>query len=86
MAQRIPANPRPGFHMDKAAIGRIAKRDPGIKAAIAELAEDGAAKAGGHAEHYVTDRSASAIVVGAEDQAANGSATKAAGELGLRLS
>ena len=77
---------RPGFHMDRKAIGRIAKRDPGIKAKIAELASEGAEKAGGHVESYTTDRAVSAIVVGEEDQAANGSATKAAGELGLRLS
>lgn len=73
------------FVMNKAAIGRIAKRDPGIKAAIHDLAERGATKAGGHVEDYTTDRAVSAIVVGAEDQAANGAATKAAGELGLRL-
>lgn len=83
---RIPSNPRPGFHMDKAAIGRIMKNDKGIKARIAEIAEKAADKAGGHVETYVTDRSVAAVVVGAEDQAANGSATKAAGELGLKLS
>lgn len=81
---RIPANPRPGFHLDKAAIGRIAKRDEGIKAKLAEEAATAAAKAGGHVETYVTDRSVAAVVVGAEDQAANGAGTKAMGESGLR--
>jgi hypothetical protein len=77
---------RPGFHMDKRAIGRIAKHDPGIKAKLEELATEAADKAGGHVENYTTDRAVSAIVVGAEDQAAHGTATKAAGESGLRLS
>jgi hypothetical protein len=71
--------------MDRRAIGRIAKTDPGIKAMLAKLAAAAAAKAGGHVESYTTDRAVSAIVVGAEDQAADGVATKAAGETGLRL-
>lgn len=77
--------PRGKFHLNKPGIGRIAKRDRGIKARLHSIAAPAAAKAGGHVEDYVTDRSVSAIIVGAEDQAANGSATKAAGETGLRL-
>lgn len=79
------ADMRPGFHMDRRAIGRIAKHDPGIKAELERLAAESADKAGGHVESYTTDRAVSAVVVGAEDQAANGSATKAVGETGLRL-
>lgn len=77
--------PRGKFVMNKAAIGRIAKNDRGIKARLHSLAEPAAAKAGGHVEDYTTDRAVSAIVVGEEDQAADGAATKAAGETGLRL-
>lgn len=73
------------FVMNKPAIGRIAKRDRGIKAALHNIAAPAATKAGGHVEEYETDRSVAAIVVGAEDQAANGAATKAGGETGLRL-
>jgi hypothetical protein len=76
---------RPGFHMDTKAIGRIAKTDPGIKAEIHRLAQTAAHKAGGHVEDYTTDRAVSAVVVDAADQARNGAATKAGGELGLRL-
>ncbi len=73
---------RPGFHRDAKAVGRIARTDKGLKAFIHETAAKGAAKAGGHVEDYVTDRVVSAVVVGEEDQAKNGAATKAAGELG----
>lgn len=76
---------RPGFHMDKRAIGRIAKTDPGIKARLDKEATESAQRAGGHVETYTTDRAVAAVVVGAEDQAANGAATKAVGETGLRL-
>jgi hypothetical protein len=71
--------------MDRRAIGRIAKTDPGIKAKLAELAEESANKAGGHTEAYTTDRAVVAVVVGAEDQAAHGAATKAVGDTGLRM-
>ena len=64
MARR---NMKPGFHRDAKAIGRIAKNDKGLKAFIHDTAEQGAARAGGHVEDYVTDRSVSAVVVGAED-------------------
>lgn len=79
MARR---NMKPGFHRDAKAIGRIAKTDKGLKAFIHNTAEQGADRAGGHVEDYVTDRVVSAVVVGAEDQAKDGKATKAAGELG----
>lgn len=76
-----------GFVADRAAIGRIAKTDPGIKAAVHALAERGAASTdGATVEDYVTDRSASAIVVRAEDQVADGAATKALGAIGGTLS
>ncbi|ORA24892.1 hypothetical protein [Mycobacterium aquaticum] len=71
-----------GFVADRKAIGRIMKNDPGLKAFIHGIAEKGASRAGGHVEDYTTDRTVSAVVVGAEDQAKNGAATKAAGELG----
>ncbi|WP_229481666.1 hypothetical protein [Mycolicibacterium mageritense] len=77
-----PRRRKEGFVRDAKAIGRIAKRDPNLKAFIHDVAEQGASRAGGHVEDYVTDRSVSAVVVGAEDQAKDGAATKAAGELG----
>lgn len=75
-------NMRPGFHPDRKALGRILKTDPGIGEFIAATAAEGAERAGGHVESYVTDRQVSAVVVGEQDQAVNGAATKAAGELG----
>lgn len=83
---RIPKNPKPGFHLDYKGVGKIMKTDTGIKKRVHSIAAAGAEKAGGHVEDFVTDRVVSAIVVGAEDQAVHGRATKAAGELGLRLS
>ncbi|QEA10778.1 head-tail connector [Mycobacterium phage Weirdo19] len=77
-----PRNMKPGFHRDAKAIGRIARTDKGLKAFIHGVAEQGAERAGGHVEDYVTDRVVSAVVVGEEDQAKDGAATKAAGELG----
>lgn len=77
--------PRGKFVLNKPAIGRIAKRDRGIKAALHKIAGPAATKAGGHVEEYETDRSVAAVVVGEEDQAANGAGTKAMGESGLRL-
>ncbi|WP_319456870.1 MULTISPECIES: hypothetical protein [unclassified Mycobacterium] len=71
-----------GFVADRKAIGRIARRDPGLKKVIHDTAAAGAERAGGHVEDYTTDRVVSAVVVGAEDQAKDGVATKAAGELG----
>lgn len=78
------ADMRPGFHMDKEAIGRIAKTDAGIKARLEKEATEAARKAGGHVETYVTDRSVAAVVVEAEEQAARGVGTRALGESGLR--
>ena len=75
-----------GFVRDRRAIARIAKTDPNLKAFIHNTAEQGAQRAGGHVEDYVTDRSVSAVVVGAEDQAVNGAATRAAGDLGWPIS
>jgi hypothetical protein len=77
--------PRPrkqGFVRNPRAIAKIAKTDPGLKAFIHNTAEQGAERAGGHVEDYTTDRSVSAVVVGAEDQAVEGRVTRAAGELG----
>lgn len=81
MARRR-GNMSPGFHRDAKAFAKIAKTDPRLKAFIHNTAEQGAERAGGHVEDYVTDRVVSAVVVGAEDQAVNGAATRAAGELG----
>lgn len=63
----------------------VLHNDPGLQKAIKGIAEAGAEKAGGHVEEYHTDRYVAAIVVGAEDQANDGVATKAAGELGLAI-
>jgi hypothetical protein len=77
--------PRGKFVMSKRWAASVLHRDPGLQAAIRGIAKDGADKAGGHVEEYHTDRFVAAIVVGAEDQANGGAATKAAGELGLPI-
>lgn len=76
---------RAKFVMSKKWGAHVLHNDPGLQKAIKGIAEAGAAKAGGHVEEYHTDRYVAAIVVGAEDQAKHGSATKAAGELGLPI-
>lgn len=80
------ARRKQGFVANRAGIGRIMKTDPGIQAALDAIADPLAAKAGGTVEAYTTDRAVRAVVVGAESQAKDGAATKAAGEMGLRLS
>jgi hypothetical protein len=82
----MPPTPPPGrFILNKRWGAHVLHNDPGLKRAVKEIAEEGARKAGGHVEEYHTDRYVAAIVVGAEDQAEHGAATKAAGELGLRI-
>lgn len=73
------------FVMSKRWAAHVLHNDPGMKARVLGIATDGAAKAGGHVEEYHTDRYVAAIVVGAEDQANDGAATKAVGDLGLRV-
>lgn len=76
---------RPGFHLNKATIGWAARNDPGLIAALDDLAEPTARDAGGHVEAYTTDRAVRAVVVDAEDQAKNGAGTKAAAKNGMQL-
>lgn len=73
------------FIMSKRWGANVLHNDKGVQAAIRAIATEGAHKAGGHVEEYHTDRFVAAIVVGEQDQAEHGSATKAAGELGLRI-
>lgn len=81
------ARRRQGFQPNRAGIGQILKTDPGIIAAVTTAAEELAARApGATVDTYTTDRFVAAIVVDGESQAKDGTATKAAGELGLRLS
>ncbi|MCV7230669.1 hypothetical protein [Mycolicibacterium komossense] len=69
-----------GFVPNRKNIGLILKEDSGIAAALDDIAEDAAAKAGGQVVKYVTDRQARSVVVDAEAQAIDGTATKAMGE------
>lgn len=80
------ARRKQGFVANRAGIGRIMKNDPGIQAALDAIADPLAEKAGGKVEAFTTDRAVRAVVVDAADQAKDGVATKAAGEMGLRLS
>jgi hypothetical protein len=66
-------------------IREILETDPGVGAALDEVADPVAASAGGTVERRVTDRQARIVVVKAEDQAKDGVATKALGEQGLTL-
>lgn len=81
------ARRRQGFVANRAGIGAILKADPGIVAAVSAAAEAMAAqdpKLG--TDSYTTDRFVAAVVVDGESQAKHGTATKAAGALGLGLS
>lgn len=69
------------FKLNKRWGAHVLHNDPGLRARLDEIAEAGATKAGGHVETYQTDRHVAAIVVGAEDQAKDGVATKAMAEV-----
>lgn len=76
-----------GFVANRAGIGLILQNDPGIIAAVTAAAEEMAAQDQRLAvDVYTTDRFVAAIVVDGESQAKHGSATKAAGAVGLGLS
>lgn len=79
------ARRKEGFVRNKAAVGRILKKDPGIQAALDAIANPLADKAGGTVKSYTTDRAVRTVMVDGEAQAKDGAATKAAGELGLGL-
>lgn len=70
--------PKQGFVANKSVIGQMLKSDPGVGAALDDIADDMAGQSGGTVESYVTDRQARAVVVSAEAQAIDGVATKAA--------
>lgn len=78
------AGPKPGFHRDAKAVGRIA-RGAELRRIMHAKAAPAAERAGGHVEDYVTDRAVSAVVVPAEEQAKNGAITKATGQLGWTI-
>lgn len=75
------ARRKQGFVRNHKAIGRIL-RSKAVADFVHAVAAQGAERAGGWVEDYITDRRVSAVVVHAEDQAKDGAATKAAGELG----
>lgn len=74
---------RQGFRGNRRVIGRILREDPGLAAALDAVADPVAAKTGASVRKYVTDRQVVSLGVDAEDQAVNGSVTKAFGSLGL---
>ncbi|BAX98860.1 hypothetical protein MSTE_03560 [Mycobacteroides stephanolepidis] len=73
------------FRLNKKTIAYIAKNDKGLGKALDAVANAAAADAGATVEEYITDRQVRGIVGSKEDQAKNGSASKAFGRLGLRL-
>jgi len=73
--------PRGKFKLNRKTVGAILRgADRGLKEAVHDAAEEMKDKAGPGAtvEDYRTDRVVSGIVVGAADQARNGTASKAA--------
>lgn len=75
---------RPGFRLNKATIGRILKTtDAPLKEAAARIAANIPDGELVRVDEYVTDRKVIGIVVAADGQAKNGTATKAASAAGL---
>jgi hypothetical protein len=75
---------RQGFRLNKKTIREILKNDDGGKrAAAARILAAMPADSGATIEIYTTDREVVGIVVGADKQAKNGLATKAASAVGM---
>ncbi len=74
-----------GFKRDAKVIGQILKTDPGLLAALKAEAETLAKDSGGTVDQDETDRAVFRVTVRAEDQAINGSLTKAVGKRGKTL-
>lgn len=72
---------RAGFTANKRVIGKMLRTDPGVGAALDDIAGAAADRAGGTVRKYVTDRQVVAVEVGAEEQAIDGAATKAMAEV-----
>jgi hypothetical protein len=74
-----------GFKRNPAAIAKILRTDPAGQAAVRAAAEKIIAKTGdseAHIEEYQSkDRFVAAVVVGADNQAKHGTATRAANEV-----
>lgn len=72
---------RKGFRANRRTIGNILKSDPGVVSAVDEIADDAAGRIdGGEVRKRTTDRHVAEVFVGAEDQAVNGSGTRAVNE------
>lgn len=71
----------------KAAIANMAKNHKGIQAAVRAVGQAALANApGAHLVEYTTDRFVCALQVPADEQAKNGTATKAFGAIGKTIS
>lgn len=75
-----------GFKRDAKVVSDILRNDPGLQAALKAEAEALAKDSGGTVEQDETDRAVFRVIVRAEDQAINGSLTKAVGKRGKTLS
>ncbi|MCT7372693.1 hypothetical protein A7R75_27190 [Mycolicibacterium llatzerense] len=75
------ASRKQGFVRNHKAIGRI-MRSQHVAEFVHDVVEPVAEKNGLTVDDYITDRRVSALMVEAEDQAKDGTATKAAGEAG----
>ena len=72
-----------GFRGNRRVIGRILREDPGLGAALEAVANPVAEQTGASIRKYVTDRQVVSLGVDAEDQAVDGTVTRAFGSLGL---
>lgn len=74
-----------GFKRNAKTVGNILKNDPKLKAAVRAAAEKVAKNIGDEATiiEYETDRYVAGVQVGADRQAKDGVATRAAGAVGL---
>ncbi|MCV7255682.1 hypothetical protein H7J86_26305 [Mycobacterium hackensackense] len=77
--------PRQGFKPNRKVIGNILKHDPGVVAAVDEIAEDARRRVGGDAtvRTYTTDRHVASLEVDAEEQAVDGVGTRAVSEAAM---
>lgn len=72
--------PRGKFKLNRRTVAGIAKHDRRLAAAVDDVADEVARRAGPGAtvDHYTTDRHVGGVVVPAADQARDGAATRAA--------
>jgi hypothetical protein len=77
---------RAGFRGNRRVISQILREDPGVAEALDAIAGPVASESGGEIRKYTTDRQVVSISVPAEDQAVDGTVTRALGRQGLNPS